>query len=54
MKFQISIAMFIITATLVGMLLLPSALALALAIFGGATTLFALTFALIIANSEGF
>lgn len=54
MKFQIVISMFIITATLVGMLLLPAPLALALAVFGGGTTLLALSFALIIAKSEGY
>ena len=53
MKFQISIAMFIMTATLVGLLLLPSAYALALAVFGGGTALLALTFALFIAKVEG-
>jgi hypothetical protein len=53
MKTQISIAMFLITATLVGMLFLPSAFALALAVFGGGASLLSLAFALIIAKVEG-
>jgi len=53
MKTQITIAMFIITATLIGMLFLPATFALALAVFGGGATLLSLTFALMIAKVEG-
>jgi hypothetical protein len=54
MKFQLITALIVLTLTLVGILTLPTLMAQAIAIFGIGCSTLAISFALIIAKTEGY
>lgn len=54
MRFQLITALIVLTLTLVGILTLPTLMAQAIAIFGIGCSALAISFALIIAKTEGY